>query len=854
MLNKVSKFLLCTVFAVLNVSAANASDCGCPQAVQGQRYVVEQGNQPEVIYPSVRNYDCSGQMQAPAPVYVEREIPAPQPAPVVRQRPAKVYHVVGVDEPKERRLAPLHRDEVVRRGRVEKVQEYTYRPSETKSESEFVMSSRSERKKIFEGEGEDKPCRDGSIFGGGPCKSKDKNGSIFGGGPCKTCSKNGSIFGGGSCKNCSKNGSIFGGGTCKNCSKNGSIFGGGSCKNCKTLCDKPSCSKPACSKAPCQKAPCQAPKPCPYATPAPCPCAAPAPAPVVAPVPCPCAKTAPQPAPKPTCVKKYEMQEVVRSCKDFAPFSMDWVDFRITRNGSQTYSRNLGNYRFRIFGCRRNTKNAILNEGRITEKDMNFGEIFSDMVSDCYTVVKTDQCIDENTPLPEYVLTAEITNYFMNVCDEYNWDEAQMENSRHGSSEMTVVWRLMDASKTNVLWKGESKGYGEVAEGEYNGEMLLLQRAFAEAADNLRYLPGFEDQLAVRVSAEEMQRQRQMLMDIQRASGICQFKIVEDSGIVSTGYGVEEKWVEIKEIEVPVVTPEPIVVTKHTPVVVEDSGIVDTTIVAAEKPIVVMQNPAVVEASGVAEDGVVAKEPVAAGAIYEADKLCIVERADYANMGPDNVTETRKSIVTVINTKGKSGSGLLISEQFVMTSADLVNREENRYTVKTVKGETLEARAFRLNPRRNTALLILSQPAEYAPLALTLDLPPVNKGSYVAPTMGDDDAALVNTSKVTSYRYTPDGTAEIVVENFIPKAAIGSSLLDEKGRVAGMSHRVQDPSVDVFLPMETVMRSLGVEICGKAFPKVAPKPQEKVWRKPVAAFVDNPEAKAPEAMPVKNRK
>lgn len=845
----------------------NPSDCGCAPKYQQ-----------EVVRAEVKNYDCS----APAPVYAQ---PAPaayqapvRPAPAAvrtRQAPQKVYHMGCVDEPKENRLAPLSNEETARRGRVETVrEEYRFADAKApeKAKTEYAMSSRSARQQAFEGE--DEPCRDGSIFGGGPCKPKDKNGSIFGGGPCKSCTKNGSIFGGG---------------PCKNCTKDGSIFPGGSCKSCKKPCQRRRC-------APCQ----QLKRPC-----APC--------------------TQVVPAPKPECIKKYEIQEVERSCKDFAPLSMEWVDFRIVRGDAQTYSRNLGNYRFRIFGCRRNAKNAILNEGRIVEKDMNFVEIFSDTVSDCYKVVDTQQCVDENTPLPEYVLTAEITDYFMNVCDEYNWDEARMENSRKGSSEMTVTWRLMDASKTNVLWKGESKGYAEIEDGEYNGEMILIQRAFADASDNLRYLPGFEDQLAVRVSPEEMQNQRKALMEMQRASGICQFKIVEDSGSVSSGYGVEEGWIEIKDtpapmptpepivavrtpaVEMPIVTPNPIVALKNpvvtensgfaengaiSPAVVEDSGFTEMTVVspapvmttpvvtensgfaetALVSPAVVedsgftemtvvspepmMTTPAVTENSGFAEDGVVSPAPVAAGAIYEADKLCIVERADYENMGPETVAQTRNSIVAISNVKGKKGAGLLISEQFVMTSADLVDRENNNYSVVTADGKELKAKAFRVNPRRNTALLVLNEHAVYAPLALTLELPPVGKGSYVAPAPApkDDMSYLNNTGKVTSYRYTQDGTAEIVIETFDPKATIGTALIDENGRVAGLAHRTQDPGTDVFLPLETTMRSLGVEICGKAFPEATPKPAAKPWRKPVAAYIDNSVAKAPEAMPAKARK
>ena len=855
MLKKFVKVLFWAVTVnglAISVSLASASNCGCPGNPSDCGCAPKY--QQEVVRAEVKNYDCS----APAPVYAQQAAPVYQaparqaPAAVkTRQAPQKVYHMECVDEAKEKRLAPLSNEEVARRGKVETVREeykFADAPAPAKTAPEYVMSSRSARQQVFEGE--EAPCRDGSIFGGGPCKSKDKNGSIFGGGPCKSCTKNGSIFGGGPCKNCSKDGSIFPGGPCKNCSKDGSVFAGGPCKNCKKPCQRRQC-------APCRqlKQPCQ-----------------------------PCVQTVA--APKPQCIKKYEIQEVERSCKDFAPLSMEWVDFRIVRGDAQTYSRNLGNYRFRIFGCRRNTKNAILNEGRIVEKDMNFVEIFSDMVSDCYTVVDMQQCVDENTVLPEYVLTAEITDYFMNVCDEYNWDEAKMENSRNGSSEMTVTWRLMDASKSNVLWKGESKGYAEIEEGEYNGEMILIQRAFADAADNLRYLPGFEDQLAVRVSPEEMQNQRKALMEMQRASGICQFKIVEDSGSVSSGYGVEEGWIEIKDtpaplptpepivavrtpdVEMPIITPNPIVELKNpavtensgfaetgavAPAVVEDSGFTEMTIVSPEP---VMTTPVVTENSGYAEAGIASPAPSAAGAIYEADKLCIVERADYENMGAETVAQTKNSVVAISNAKGKKGAGLLISEQFVMTSADLVDRENNNYSVVTAGGKTLKAKAFRVNPRRNTALLVLSEHAEYAPLALTLELPPVGKGSYVAPAPApkEDMSYLNNTGKVTSYRYTQDGTAEIVIETFDPKATIGTALIDEKGRVAGLAHRAQDPSTDMFLPLETAMRSLGVEICGKAFPEVAPKPEVKPWRKPVAQYIDNSVAKAPEAMPAKARK
>lgn len=706
---------------------------------------------------------------------------------------------------------------------------------------EFKMSA---RQQLFSESAEEKEDRDGSIFGGGPCVSCDKNGSIFGGGPCKTCDKNGSIFGGAPCN-------------------------GPACRPEKT---------------------------------------------------------------NPKYIQNYILYDdslysaIHRQCGDFAPLELEWVDFRL-KNGMDNngYSRKLGKYRFRIFGCRRDTKNAILNEGRILEKDMNFIEIFDDMVSDCYKVVKTpnDLCLRADSPLPEYVLTAEITDYYMNLCDEYNWDEAKKEDKRIGSSEMTVVWRLMDLTKTNVLWKGKSVGYDEVEDGEYNGEIVLIERAFADAVDNLRNLPGFEDQLSKRLSPEEVQRQRNALIDMQRQMDPvkCQFseeiKVMEDSGSVSSGYGMNEGWINVPEakmVDGQVVensgsassgfgAAESGNVTELQMVdgqIVENSGSVSSGSGAAEGSNVtelqlidgqivetsgasasgygmaeggnvteiIMTGGVVTEDSGVVSDGaamyeVEAVEPLPSdmSAMIESDSLCIREQPDYDNMGPENVYKVRTAVVSVANAKGKKGAGLLISEQFVMTSADLVDRSNNSYALETINGKKLKARAFRINPKKNTALLVLDKPTQYTPLSLNLELPAVNKDNFMTLgllnfTEGEGEGYLETGGKVSGYRYDEDGTSQIVIDTFVQSATIGGVLIDEKGRITGMAHtsRPIKDGPDLFLPIETAMKSLGVGICGKEFPQPKPKPQKSWRQKSVAPLIENTVQKAPEAMDVKERK
>ena len=632
-------------------------------------------------------------------------------------------------------------------------------------------------------------------------EKEDRDGSIFGGGPCVSCDKNGSIFGGGPCKTCDKNGSIFGGAPCN----------GPACRPEKT---------------------------------------------------------------NPKYIQNYILYDdslysaIHRQCGDFAPLELEWVDFRL-KNGMDNngYSRKLGKYRFRIFGCRRDTKNAILNEGRILEKDMSFIEIFDDMVSDCYKVVKTpnDLCLRADSPLPEYVLTAEITDYYMNLCDEYNWDEAKKEDKRIGSSEMTVVWRLMDLTKTNVLWKGKSVGYGEVEDGEYNGEIVLIERAFADAVDNLRNLPGFEDQLSKRLSPEELQRQRNALIDMQRQMDPvkCQFseeiKVMEDSGSVSSGYGMNEGWINV---------PEAKMVDGQ---VVENSGSASSGFGAAEGGNVteiITTGGVVTEDSGVVSDGaamyeVEAVEPLPSdmSAMIESDSLCIREQPDYDNMGPENVYKVRTAVVSVANAKGKKGAGLLISEQFVMTSADLVDRSNNSYALETINGKKLKARAFRINPKKNTALLVLDKPTQYTPLSLNLELPAVNKDNFMTLgllnfTEGEGEGYLETGGKVSGYRYDEDGTSQIVIDTFVQSATIGGVLIDEKGRITGMAHtsRPIKDGPDLFLPIETAMKSLGVGICGKEFPQPKPKPQKSWRQKSVAPLIENTVQKAPEAMDVRERK
>ena len=725
----------------------------------------------------------------------------------------------------------------------------------------------------------------------------------------------------------SKDGSIFPGGECTSCNpkdKDGSIFPGGSCVNCPTTkCVNCEQQKPA--------------------------------------------------------VQNYEVayddeiyKSVYRDCKNFAPITLEYVDFRIKKGRQYTpYSTKLGQYRFRIFGCRRFEKDAILNQGRIMQKDMKFIPIFNEMVGNCYPIRKMPSglCLETSpSPLPEYILTAEITDYYMNLCDEYDWDKSAAEDKRTGSSEMTVTWRLMDITKTNVYWKGTSTGYGEVSDGEYNAEIRLVEDAFADAVSNLRNLPGFEKQLATRVHPDELAAERQALIEAERIADpvrckfepeikkaeasefsslqemteqnvlpadenysicamtpgqldekgqplpMCQMvpvtqevleipaddtlqitevpgdvvlletvdvveapvtEIVEDSGVISNG-GITKMLPEIGT-ETLVMPPETGTIEEEAGVIIDGSGINETggALSASEfEP----EKPQIEESSGIIDSGSGSKDTVAVvddswididserreaaeqAFFASGNSLCIIDRNPYDKLTPENLYKVRASIVSVTNGNGKRGAGLIVSEQFVLTSADLIVKDNNRYNLETINGGKLKATAFRINPSKNTALLVLDEKTKYTPLSLNLDLPDVGQNGFLALGLLDIDGSfengegyLDNAGTVSGYRYSDEKGAQIIIDTFVQTVTIGGALIDEHGTINGFAAdgKKTDDSPDLFIPTETALRSLGLSICGKPFTDKSP------WQKykPLTeAILKNSGPKDPAVMDVNERK
>lgn len=574
---------------------------------------------------------------------------------------------------------------------------------------------------------------------------------------------------------------------------------------------------------------------------------------------------------------------------NFAPVKLEYVDFRIKKGREyENYSNKLGNYRFRIFGCRRESKNVFLNEGRAMQKDMNFFDVFYETMNDYYPVV-----VDKSNPYyldsdrietPEYIMTAEITDYFMNICDEFDWDNVKQKKLRSGSSEMTVVWRVMSLDKKEVYCKGMTTGYGQISEGEPKGETLLVERAFEDALTKVPEIQCFNSTLAQRIRPEEIARQLAYLQGLEARSQT-----------FASQYGQEIKGVQLLQECSAGIAPQaevvmqPVVTTTLEPVptIVEHSGVAGsgsvidmTSGVAGSGAVVSIDDKC--RSVEINEDGCTVVKNVTDNvkitddywvdvplnsedkALIDnrnmlessfaniANRFCIKNQPPYENMNPQNLYKVRASIVSVENANGQKGSGLIIADNLVLTSADLMVKDNNNFKLKTINGKEMKGAAFRVNPNKNVAVLLLDQPTQFTPLPLSLDLPEVNKDILM--TLGlldldnEGEGYLDNEGKVIGYRWSDNGDAEIIVDTFVQTVSLGGALIDNHGNIVGMAHKTKktDEKPDLFIPVETALKGLGLEICGRDFG--TRKPAGFKAYTPLADAIDASENKAPKPM------
>ena len=138
---------------------------------------------------------------------------------------------------------------------------------------------------------------------------------------------------------------------------------------------------------------------------------------------------------------------------------------------------------------------------------------------------------------------------------------------------------------------------------------------------------------------------------------------------------------------------------------------------------------------------------------------------------------------------------------------------------------------------------------------MNLELPAIDQEGFIA--LGSEGEGSKNymddNGKIYGYRYTDSLGTEIIVDTLVQKFLPAVCWFDKLGTVNGISNsgKQTEDGMDLFIPTETALRSLGLSICEKLYDKKSP--WEKTVYKPVTEKVKQ-ETKAPEAMPKGSRK
>lgn len=188
---------------------------------------------------------------------------------------------------------------------------------------------------------------------------------------------------------------------------------------------------------------------------------------------------------------------------------LEYVDFKIDRGRTVSeWGKNIGQYNFKLFGCRRNSRKLILNEGRAMRRDMKFQDVFFEEMNELFPVV-----VNKNSPyfpysvgdrIPGYVITAEIKDLYVNVCDHYDWRTSTYPRLRSGSAEIKVLWRVMTPFNRKLYWEDSTYGYADIQDPVRDGEVRLIEKAFADAVARMVGAPGFMDVMRNVPSEEEI--------------------------------------------------------------------------------------------------------------------------------------------------------------------------------------------------------------------------------------------------------------------------------------------------------------------------------------------------------------
>ena len=566
-----------------------------------------------------------------------------------------------------------------------------------------------------------------------------------------------------------------------------------------------------------------------------------------------------------------------------APVKLEYVDFKINRNRTvDEWGKDIGRYNFKLFGCKRTEKNVVLNEGRAMRRDMKFDNVFFEEMNELFPViVRKDNpyfpySISAERPdlLPGYVITAEIKDLFVNVCDQYDWRTRTYSQLRSGSSEIQVLWRVMTPFNRKLYWEDTTRGYAEIQTPVRDGEIRLIEKAFADALVRLNGMPGFLETMRKVPDAEELRKakaefdamayeykkdkklrssyrrkrmkfyvNREHLSDSLEKMSLSGQSLLEelekDEGILHDLSDLEQRLIsgqkltaeELARLQAsqPKMPQQSLEDEKKDGVLArglkdkgDGSGIFARLL--TDPPLTKGMFGQVLRTIPLGR--FLEEFSLSSGLEKEKDKfglaispvdgwITIDNQKPFRYLSPARIYRIRSSVVAVTNEE-EVGSGLVISPSLVLTNYEIAKKTT---FVKTefLDGRVVPSMVLRVNKDKDVALLYMP-PVEFDeynwPIPLRLDLPAVGEKFYAigTPMRGGYEGAM-EYGKVAGYRFSNAGV-DILTNTNVQSVTLGGILVDDSGNAIGLAHAGKSliDSRDGFIPIGDAFDALKVRI------------------------------------------
>jgi S1-C subfamily serine protease len=201
-------------------------------------------------------------------------------------------------------------------------------------------------------------------------------------------------------------------------------------------------------------------------------------------------------------------------------------------------------------------------------------------------------------------------------------------------------------------------------------------------------------------------------------------------------------------------------------------------------------------------------------------KLSEVAGAPIVLLGPQStgtLADATKSVAIVFAADG-SGSGFLVSKDgYVLTNHHVVGGAKY-VKLKWSTGEETLGEVVRSDRRRDVAL-IKTDAKGRAPLALRSDAPQLGDPVFAIGTPLDDKLQNTLTKGIVSANRVYDGQPFIQSDVAVTHGNSGGPLLDEKGRVLGLTVSGRAPEgapvgLNFFIPIDDALRALALKSAG----------------------------------------